>query len=267
MPEQEQAFAFHLLRYTPNISRDEFLNVGVVLHDPASKRAEIRLVESESEFARLRRIHPAADLDVVRNLEDELRAQLAAHENDATAWLARLDQTLSGVLQLSPRRAVLSVDFDAELDRLYKAHVEPVRGTSTTDSLHSRVGLRARATVVFQQTGILSRMQRNVRAEEFTHPGDPMRLDFGYRKNGTRGFVQMLPLERDPAQAKALAYTTERVREKVSSVEFTAVCEEKPRAGNVRHGFVAGLLAGQQIQLVSLPELEGWSRELGTRLR
>lgn len=266
MLEQEQAFAYHLLRYTPNAARDEYLNVGVVLHDPRASRVELRLIENDSEFARLRRIHPSADMDLVRGLEEELRAQLAAQGGDATAWLARLDQTLSGVLQLSPRRAVLSVDFDAELDRLYRNHVEPVRGPGLTDSLQSRVGIRTRVADVFRQTGILERMQRNVRAEEFTHPGDPMRLDFAYRQNGTRGFVQALALDRDPAHVKALAFTSARARKQSARVEFTAIAEAPPQDNNPRHRFVVDLCADEGIQLVPLPDLPGWARDLGARL-
>ena len=94
-----------------------------------------------------------------------------------------------------------------------------------------------------------------------------MRLDYAYRRNGTRGFVQAVALDRDPAQAKALAFTSERIREKTASVEFTAVSEVKPRADNPRHQFMADLLAGQGIQLVPLPLLEGWARNLGGRLQ
>jgi hypothetical protein len=38
-----------------------------------------------------------------------------------------------------------------------------------------------------------------------------MRIDFSYRRNGTRGFVHALALGRDPGQAKLLAFTAEAI--------------------------------------------------------
>jgi hypothetical protein len=109
-------------------------------------------------------------------------------------------------------------------------------------------------------------MQRSVRVEEFTYPGDPMRLDYAFGHNGRQGFLHTLSLERDPAQAKALAFTSERIRARMAGAEFTAVCESTLQRDNLRHRFVANLLQDQRITVVPLPELEGWARELGRRL-
>ena len=267
MPENELTCTYRILRYTPNLLRDEHLNIGVLLHHPAGGRLEMRLVESESEFARLRRMHSAADLELVRGLEAELRAQLAQFAGGAEAWLGKLEQTLSNAVQLSPQRAVLATDFESELDRLYRDQVAPARWATPADALRSRAGLRTRANEILQRVGILRRLQRSVSVEEFTHPGDPMRLDYGYRRNGTRGFVHVLALDRDPAQAKALAFTGERIRAKTASMEITAVSEAQPREDSPRQRFVAELLAGQGIALVPLPQLEGWARELSARLQ
>ena len=50
-----------------------------------------------------------------------------------------------------------------------------------------------------------------------------VRADYSYRKNGTRGFVQTLSVTRAPGEVKSLAYTVERIRQKVKSSEFAAV--------------------------------------------
>jgi hypothetical protein len=262
----EMACTYRVLRYMPNIARDEWVNVGVVLHDPATRRLELRVVETESELARLRRIHPAADLDVVRGMERQLRAQREAFGGDAGQWVAKLDDTLSNLLQLSPQRAVLTEDFEAELDRLYREQVEPVRPRATAEAAHSRTAIRARTRDVFRNTGILPRMQSNFAVEGYTYAGDPMRLDFAFRNNGTRGFVQALALDRDPAQAKALAFTGERIREKERAVELTAVSDSAPRREDPRHRFVAELLTAQDIELVPLGQLEAWARRLSATL-
>lgn len=267
MPEQLQTCAYRVVRYAPNVVRDEWINIGVVLYEPGQRRLETRLLEEQSDFARLRRLHPHADANLVRGLGEELRARLEAWEGDALSYVEKLDESLSNVVQFSPQRGVLASDFDAELERLYETYVQAPRQRAASDAdVHSRGHILKRARETFRRTGVAEKM-RPVRAEEFTYRGDPFRIDFAYRQNGTRGFAHAVSLERDPALAKVLAFTGERIREKVKDVELTAIVESEPKAGNERHEFVRDLLAAQGISLVTIARLDPWSRELGARLR
>src|SRR5258708_15620841 len=110
-------------------------------------------------------------------------------------------------------------------------------------------------------------MQRGVRAEEFTVPGDPMRIDFAYRRNGTRGFVHAVALGRDPGQAKLLAFTAEAIRGGLEHSEFLAVTEREPARGNVRDEFVTRVLGDNGIRVVPLAELRKWAHEVAPALR
>lgn len=114
-----------------------------------------------------------------------------------------LDQTLSNVLQFSPTRALLVEDFDDELDQLYREHVArpPARRGGIVES--TREWIRARLRDVFYRHRLFGKLERGVRVEEFTQPGDPMRLDYAYRFNGTRGYVHPVALGRDPASQGA----------------------------------------------------------------
>jgi len=269
MPEEQlHPLNYRVLRYTPNLVRDEWLNIGVLLHDPASRRLEARFAEEPAELARVRRLHPAADFDLLQALPRDFETQIAQHRDDPAAYLAKLDETLSNLLQFSPRRALLAEDFDAELDRLYRAYVEPPRPTrAAVEVENSRTAIRARAREVFRRAGILNSLAKGVPVEEFTEPGDPMRLDFAYQRNGTRGFLHSLALTRDPAQAKVLAYTAERIRAKLGEPEFAAITEVEPQPGNARHEFVARLLAEQAVALVPLARLGDWANRLRASLR
>jgi hypothetical protein len=259
-------YAYRVVRYTPNLVRDEWVNIGVLLYEPGGKRLEARLIESDAEFARLRRLHPTADVNVVRGLQAEMTAQFQIN-GGAAAYLEKLDESLSNVVQLSPQRGVLTSDFDAEMDRLYHDYVEPPRYPGRGEAADSRSTIRARAREVFRRAGILAQMEHGVRVDEFTFAGDPMRLDYGYRRNGTRGFVHALPLGREPAQAKALAFTCEQIRLKVHESEFAAMTEVAPQESNERHRFISGLLDTKGIRIVPLTQLEPWARELGASIR
>jgi Protein of unknown function (DUF3037) len=255
--------AYHVVRYTPNLVRDEWINIGIVLFDPASGRVLRRLMEEPGEFARVRRLHPAADENLLRRLPDELDTQFARANGQALDQLQRLSQILSNAVQLGPQKGLLAEDLDAELDRLYHDHVEPPRYDRRSEDLSTRNAIRTRANQVFRSAGIWPRLERRIRIEEFTYAGDPLRMDYAYRCNGTRGFVQALPLGRDPGQAKVLAFTAEAIRAKLAMTEFLAVSEVEPRPlENARHRFVTGLLEERQIPIVPLARLAEWAQRM-----
>jgi hypothetical protein len=187
---------------------------------------------------------------------------------DAEAILEKFDETLSNSVQLARRKGLLSRDPDAELDRLFRDQVEPLHEARRgIVEIRTRSDVRARAADFFRTEKILRLMQRGVRVEEFTAPGDPMRIDFSYRRNGTRGFVHSVPLGRDPGQAKLLAYTVGAIRERVRHSEFLAVTEREPAPGNVRDQFVTGILGESDIRVVPLAELRKWAHDVAPVLR
>ena len=128
MPDELlQPCAYHVVRYQPNLIRDEWVNIGVLLLDPASGRVRQRWLEEPADFARLRRLHPAANEELLLHLPAEFDRQFAGRELDAEAILAKFDETLSNAVQLSPRKGLLARDPDAELDRIFQEQVEPLR--------------------------------------------------------------------------------------------------------------------------------------------
>jgi hypothetical protein len=274
--DPKNTYRYRILRYTPNLIRDEWVNIGVLLEEVAGeenggtqegsrvKRAA-RLIQEDAEIGRVRRLHPAADENMLRALPAEFDARLTGPSEEVEFYLRKLDQTLSNVLQLSPYRGLLANDFDTELDRLFRDHVgAPPHGKGDTKE-NTRGWIRLRLSDVFRRHRILSEFERSIRVEEFTQPGDPMRIDYAY-ENGKKGFVHAVALGRDPSQAKVLAYTAECIRARFTSAEFTAVTEVPPEPGNPRHQFVARLFEDQNISLVPLNHAEKFAEELRRRI-
>jgi Protein of unknown function (DUF3037) len=124
--------AYRVLRYTPNLVRDEWLNIGVLVYDPATGERRLRLIEEELEYARVRRLHPDADESLLRALRDDLENRFAtasmlfspgpggksdANSDAQSDWLKLLDKwddTLSNVLQLAPQKGTYATDLDSE---------------------------------------------------------------------------------------------------------------------------------------------------------
>jgi len=267
----ERTCAYRVLRYTPNLVRDEWVNIGVLLFDPQTGERRLRLIEEQDEYNRVRRLHPQADEVLLRALRDDLEdrfqsASANGSKGNTGNWqqvLAKWDETLSNALQLAPQKGVLARDLDAELERLYGDHVAPQRTPSRVGAPGSRATMRSYCSQVFRQARLWERLEKSVRAEEFTFPGDPMRLDYSYRRNGTRGFVQTLSVTRAPADAKLLAYTAQRITAKASlKTEFAAITDVALDAGNDRHRFVRDTLRDVGIEPIPLEGFAVWVNRL-----
>ncbi|MGH9683279.1 MAG: DUF3037 domain-containing protein [Candidatus Acidiferrales bacterium] len=272
MPDEpKNMYRYRILRYTPNLIRDEWVNIGVLLEETGgledaepARRRDVRIVEEDAEIGRVVRLHPNADVELLRGLRTEFDERLRASDREAAIYLAKLDQTLSNTLQFSPQKVVFADDFQAELDRLYHDHVTPPRGRSVTEN--ARSWFRNKLNDVFRRHRILGKMERNVRIEEFTEPGDPFKFDYAYQ-NGVRGYIHSVVLGRNPAQAKVVAYTAESIARKLPRCEFTAITEIEPASANSRHQFITGLFAKQGIAVVPLNRVEKFAEELRIRLQ
>jgi hypothetical protein len=260
--------SYRVLRYTPNLMRDEWLNVGIILEDPKKQVARARVIEDEAEFVRIHRLHPDADDAILRSLPNYFREEIAA-TGASGAWIERISNQLSATFQLSGSTAVVGEDLDAKMEGLYHDLVAlpPRVGRGAAILENTRAWIRMKLTDVFRRHRILAKMEKGVRAEQFTQPGDPMRIDYGYRFNGTRGYVQAFSLARDPAQAKVLAYTAECVRSRHENSEFAAITEVAPVRDNPRHQFIVRLFDERKINVVPLPQVEMFAERLRMRLQ
>jgi hypothetical protein len=266
--EHLQPLAYRMVRYAPDLARDEWINCGVLLYAPERNLLEARCLREESEFARVRRLHPGADVELLRSLDAELTMRLAGFHADVAGHVEKLHDVLSNLIQLGPQRAVLAADAGEELARLYAEYVAPPRRTRPAAAEDSDVAstIRRQAHAIFAQAGILHAL-RPARAADYTLPGDTLRLDFTYRRNGTHGFIQAISLQRDPAHAKAFAFTAERIHGKVPHAKLTAITAALPDPRNERHMFVRALLEDQQVELVPMAQLEPWARHLAASLQ
>ena len=264
--EPSKMFEYRILRYLPNRARDEWVNIGVLLEESSGARRAMRLIEEPVEFARVRRVHPEADENLLPALCMEFDAQLRGPAATVAINLQTLDVSLSNVLQFSQAKGLQADNFDAELDRLYREQVTPPMRRAAGLLQNTRDWMRDKLNDVFRRHRILGKLEHRVRVEGFTQPGDPMRLDYGYQ-NGARGFIQSVSLRRDLPQAKALAYTAGCIHARDRLAEITAVTDTAPDRENPRHMFVEKLFAGEGIRIVAMSQVEGFAEELRLRIQ
>jgi len=264
----EPGLAYHILRYVPDLVRDEWVNIGVLVFNPRTGERRLRLIEDQVEYNRVRRLHPTVDETVLRALRDDLEDRLDPQTDDGPAIslqkiLKKCDETLSNTLQIAPQKGVLADDLDEELERLYSDHVAVPRPHSRVGQPGSRATIRAYCAQVFKQARIWDRIEKSVRVAEFTFPGDPSRLDYSYHRNGTRGFVHTLSVTRAPQDAKSLSYNVRHIAEKAGyHTEFTAVTDVALSRDNDRQRFVIDTLREVGIEPVPTEGLAVWVAKL-----
>lgn len=218
--------ALFLVHYVPDLVRGEYLNIGLLLHSPEEQFLGCLFTE---DLHRVRRFHPQADLDFLRELQQDFERQIDEHSADLEGYVRWMNDSFSNLIQLAPPRTCLLRDPQAEMQALFERYVGPrAEGTLSTDT---RLRIKQRLTTALVHAGVWERLEKRIPAERWTHPGDPFTFDYGYRPaeiggkpNGHIKFIHALSLRRDTELAKVLVYTLEHVR-RAERAELTAVVE------------------------------------------
>jgi hypothetical protein len=88
----------------------------------------------------------------------------------------------------------------------------------------------------FERAGVWELMRKQIRAAEYTRPGDPLRIDAGYKPNGVVKMFHAVSLEPGVEMAKVLAFSAAGLRAGVERVEkaqleLTAIIEPASKIG------------------------------------
>jgi hypothetical protein len=236
---QRRECQFRLLRYVPDAVRNEYVHIGVILEESgAPERTEVRFTR---DWRRVRCLDADADTALLEGMESELRRRL--QEKSAGGLMRVLEESLSLGVQMTEAKAYLAESLPAGVEELMKLYVEPpVRERMAR--LSGRAAIHARMRSEFEHAGVWDLMRKRIAAAEYTRPGDPLRIDAGYRPNGIVRMFHAVSLEPRIAPgvasgveaAKVLAFSAAALRAGVKRVEnaeleLTAIIEPAARLG------------------------------------
>jgi Protein of unknown function (DUF3037) len=262
---ERKTFQYRILRYAPNLLRDEWVNIGVLLEGVDGPERAIRILDDE-HLPRVRRHYPDADLDLLRGLQEEFGSRLSGPSEKVTAELTKWNDTYSNAIQFGPKKSLLAEGFDTAFARLYDEQVGPPARARGGFAESARSWLRSKLRDVFRRHRILDKLKANVRVEEFTHPGDTFKFDYAYR-NGVQGYLQSVLLGRDLLQCKALTYTAEHIRRRNPTAEFTALTDTEPSREDRRQHFILQLFEEQKIHIIPMNRVEKFAEGLRRQLQ
>ena len=218
---------FLLLRYVPDAVKDEFVNVGVLLYESGGGWADVRFTR---DWKRVKCLDPDADVETLEGLEREIKERMLEGPGSQEWLLKRMEDSFSNAIQLTPTKAVLADSPQEEIGRLAEMYLErPKRGRGEAAG---RMQIFRTMRGEFERQGVWGLMRHNIAASQYTHKGDPLKIDAAYRPNGMVHLYQALSLESDANAAKALAFSFPRLREGVMRVEgaetaLTAIVESE----------------------------------------
>jgi hypothetical protein len=228
---ERRACEFQLLRYVPDAVRNEYVHIGVILREQGSREpAEVRFTH---DWRRVRCLDPDADTALLEGMESELRRRFQQEPDGNLMRL--LSEALSLSVQMTEPKAYLAESLPAGMEELMRLYVEPPP-RERVPRLSGRAGIQARMRTEFERAGVWDLMRKKIAASEYTRPGDPLRIDVGYRPNGVIRMFHAVSLEPGVEMAKVLAFSAAGLRAGVERVEkaqleLTAVVEPAAKLG------------------------------------
>jgi hypothetical protein len=258
---------FFLVRYVPDPVKGEFVNIGVVLREAGSAAVADARVRFTRDWSRVRCVDADADVGLLEALEGEIAARLkmgAAADGYPKPVLAMIEDSFSNSIQMSEGRACLAENIATELELLMKMYVEPLR-VKQERRLTGRAAIAAAMRTEFERTGAWALMRKRIAAAQYTQPGDPMKIDCGYRPNGVIRMFHAVSLEGDVEAAKVLAWSAPALHDGVMRVEgakleLTAVVEPlravtEDDENTERYRFGVETMESRQIRVITMNDL------------
>jgi hypothetical protein len=238
---QRRACTFQLLRYVPDAVRNEYVHIGVILREQGSPQAsggaaggpETPLIRFTRDWRRVRCLDPEADTALLEGMESELRRRF--QEEPEGRLMQLLSEALSLNVQMTEPKAYLAESLPAGMEELMRLYVEPPP-RERVSRLSGRAAIQAKMRGEFERAGVWDLLRKRIAASEYTRPGDPLKIDVGYRPNGVIRMFHAVSLEPGVEMAKVLAFSAAGLRigvERVerASLELTAVIEPAARLG------------------------------------
>jgi Protein of unknown function (DUF3037) len=220
--------ALFLVRYVPDLVRDESVNIGIFLHSPQERFLGCLFTD---DFRRVKRFHPRADMEFLRELQPDFEGQIEEHESDLESYIQGMRESFSNLIQLGEPRTCLLAEPQNELQSLFARYVGERAAAAPPEE--SRIRIKQRLTAALSEAGVWEHMEKRIPAAPWTHPGDPFRFDYGYtplqvegKRNGHVHFIHAHLSRRDVdgKTAKVLVYSLDHVRRK-QGAQLTAVVE------------------------------------------
>ncbi len=281
MAEKRQ-LELYLLRFLPHALRDDFVTVGLLLLESDGGFAEVRFTR---DWRMLQCVAPDVELEWFQMVEREIRGKLGSLQRREDL-MQLMSERFGTMIDVAPTKAVLTEDPAKEIEVLTAMYLVPMGRGGRAQQRTGRVAIVSTMKEAFAEAGVLELMQRDLDVMKYTGPGDPFRIDFGYRVgSAVRMFhaVSLHPIKPKPGlmgapavaanvdQALALAYRYSRVdagmRQEQLQASLTAVVDQGMALQEEKTRFAIGMLEQNSVRVRAVGEMAEIAGDVRRELR
>ena len=218
---------FYVVRYVPDVVKDEPVNIGVVLLENGEDDAfaDVRFTR---DWRRARCADPDVDVELLESFESELRRLIQARAAEVINykgpmsrrdWLFdQMQSSFSGALQLTPAKGVLTESPQAELGLLAQRYLESAARERRLQT--GRRVIYAAMRDAFEHAGVWNFMLKDIAVAQYTQSGDPLKIDCAYKPvDNVVHMFHAVSLATAVDSAKVLAFSYQDFRDGMAAAE------------------------------------------------
>ena len=257
MAEKRQ-LEFFVLRYVPDAVKGEFVNFGLVTFVDGGNGAELVDVRFTKDRSRILCLDPGVDLDVIHALQKEIVEEIG-RGRDRAVLMRRIEDSFSGVVQMSPTMPVLTEkSVVEEIEDVTRIFLETTKVRRVREPA-GRQRILETMRSEFESAGVLG-LLRPVAAEPFTKPGDPFSFDYGYNIGSEIKLFHAVSMKAsvDPAVLLAARYgkiAPEMARIMAMAPALTAVVEAELDVSRSEVAFALEMMEENKIRIARTTEM------------
>lgn len=247
--------------------RDDFVTVGLLLLESDGGFAEVRFTRDSRMLECL-----AADVELewFGFVESEIRGKLGKLQRREDL-LNFVSERFGRTIDVAPTKAVLTDDPAKEMEVLTSMYLLPIERGERVRQRTGRGAIVDSMKEAFTNAGVLELMQRNFDVVQYTGPGDPFRIDFGYRVGGAVKMFHAVSVATNVDQALALGYRYSQIdagmRQEQLRPSLTAVMDEVPALQDERTRFAIAMLEQNSVRVRRVGEMAEIAGEVRLELR
>lgn len=271
---EKRKFEFFLLRYVPDVVKEEFVNIGLVIFESGENGPGFADVRFTKDWSRVRCLDPQADVELLARLEKDIRAQLM-EMRDREALIRRMEDSFSNLVQVSGVKGCLSANPAEELEFLTRLYLKR-RGAAKTEThpemelevepepehrhgtgRHFILGEMQRS---FERAGVWKLLMKGIPVSSYSHPKDPFKFDFGYKVGGEIKLFHGVSMSANVDAAVLLAARYQKLRPKMAQMTstspmLTAVVEAELDRTRGELGFALEMMEESGIRVAETTEM------------
>jgi hypothetical protein len=266
---KKRQLELYLLRFLPHALRDDFVTVGLLLLESDAGFAEVRLTR---DVRMLQCVAPDVELEWFAMVESEIRSRLGSLRRREDL-MHLVSEKFGTVLDVAPAKAVLTEDPAKEMEVLTSMYLLPLERGERVQQPSGRVAIVSAMTEAFTNAGVLESLLTDLDVAQYTGPGDPFRIDFGYRIGSVLKTFHAVSLKAsaNQTQALALAYRYPRMqagleKERVQA-SMTAVVDLAAGLRDERTRFAIGMMEENSVRVRMVGEMAEIADEVRRDLR